>query len=179
MVPTLWEQAERFVAKVAHRWYLNNRSRVEFDDLYQAGFLAMMGAVRTFDPEKGASFLSWMGNNYLKTVFLDALGARTEKQRLDPLNSVASLDAPLQVDEALTLGDTLQDPADCIEQADHGIWIEQLHDVLETSPNTLPEEQRTTLRRLFYHGMTCTLTPQMTPTPNDNNSCQATSIRIL
>ena len=60
LVPTLWEQVERFVAKQAHRWFLNNRRRVEFDDLYQSGFLAMMEAVRTFDPEGGSSFLSWM-----------------------------------------------------------------------------------------------------------------------
>ena len=154
LVPTLWEQVERFVAKQAHRWFLNNRHRVEFDDLYQSGFLAMMEAVRTFDPDGGSSFLSWMGNNHLKTAFMAAMGVRTEKQRQDPLHSAASLDAPLQVDEDLTIGDMVQDPVDCMAQADRRIWLEQLHDALDNALDTLPQEQRTTLRRRFYHGMT-------------------------
>lgn len=154
LVPTLWEQVERFVAKQAHRWFLNNRRRVEFDDLYQSGFLAMMEAVRTFDPEGGSSFLSWMGNNHLKTAFMAALGARTEKQRQDPLHTAASLDAPLQVDEDLTIGDMVQDPVDCMAKADRRIWLEQLHDELDHALDTLPAEQRTALRQRFYHGMT-------------------------
>lgn len=142
------------VAKQAHRWFLNNSRRVEFDDLYQSGFLAMMEAVRTFDPDGGSSFLSWMGNNHLKTAFMTALGARTEKQRQDPLHTAASLDAPLQVDEDLTIGDMVQDPVDCMAKADRRIWLEQLHDELDRALDTLPAEQRTALRRRFYHGMT-------------------------
>lgn len=114
----------------------------------------MMEAVRTFDPKGGSRFLSWMGNNYLKTAFLNAMGIRTEKQRQDPLHSAASLDAPLQVDEELTIGDMVQDPVDCMAQADRRIWLEQLHDALDNALDTLPQEQRTTLRRRFYHGMT-------------------------
>ena len=84
LVPTLWEQVERFVAKQAHRWFLNNRRRVEFDDLYQSGFLAMMEAVRTFDPDGGSSFLSWMGNNHLKTALYRRPGCQDRKTASRP-----------------------------------------------------------------------------------------------
>lgn len=125
----------------------------EFDDLYQSGFLAMMEAVRTFDPKGGSSFLSWMGNHALKTAFMDALGTRTEKQSNDPLHSAASLDVPLQVDEDLTIGDMVQDPVDYVADVERRVWLEQLHDALDNALDTLPQEQRTTLRRRFYHGM--------------------------
>ena len=98
LVPVLWFQVERFIAQQANHWTLANRSRVEFDDLYQAGFLAVMEAVRTFDGERGVKFVTWLGYP-LHKAFQDVLGIRTERQRRDPLRNAVSLDAPVQEDE--------------------------------------------------------------------------------
>ncbi len=155
LLPVLWEQVERFVAMQANQWVQAWKSRrVEFEDLYQSGFLAVVQAVQTYDPEKEVKFLTWLGHP-LKTAFSAALGVRTEKQRLDPLNSASSLDAPLEHDtDDLTVGDTVSDPVDCYMEADRRIFLEQLHDALEQALDQLPEEQRATLRLRFYQGMT-------------------------
>ena len=48
----LWEQVERFVAKQANKWEQAwTTRRVEFEDLYQSGFIAMMKAAQTYDPD--------------------------------------------------------------------------------------------------------------------------------
>ena len=65
----LWEQVERFVAKQANKWEQAwTTRRVEFEDLYQSGFIAMMKAARTYDPDKDVKFLTWM-DYYIKTAF--------------------------------------------------------------------------------------------------------------
>ena len=90
----LWQQVEQFVRKSANRWSYAWRGRgISSDDLYQSGFIAMMEAVETFNQDK-AKFLTWLGY-YLKTAFSDALGIRTKRDNLDPINYAASLDAPL------------------------------------------------------------------------------------
>lgn len=60
------------------------RGRVAFDDLYQTGFLATLEAVRTFNPEKGVRFVTWLGTR-LRTPFLAAEGYRTKHQQQDPM----------------------------------------------------------------------------------------------
>ena len=60
------------------------RGRVAFDDLYQIGFLATLESVRTFNPEKGVRFVTWLGT-CLRTPFLAAEGYRTKHQQQDPM----------------------------------------------------------------------------------------------
>lgn len=57
-LPQLWEQVERFVAQQANRRLVlsGGLGGVEFGDLYNAGYLALVAAVDTFDPEAGRSF---------------------------------------------------------------------------------------------------------------------------
>lgn len=114
----------------------------------------MIQAVQTYDPEKEVKFLTWLGNP-LKTVFSAALGVRTKKQRLDPLNSASSLDAPLEHDtDDLRLSIAVSDPVDCYSGSGPAHLLEQLGDALEQSLDQLPEEQSTTLRLRFYQDMT-------------------------
>lgn len=152
LVPVLWFQVERFIAQRAKHWTLANRSRVEFDDLYQAGFLAVMEAVRTFDRKRGVKFVTWLGYP-LHKAFQDVLGIRTERQRRDPLRNAVSLDAPVQEDE-ISLRDMVQDPRDDISDAEHRIFLEQLRTALQQALHTLPKEQREILLLRFRDGMT-------------------------
>ena len=97
----LWEQVEGLVKWKAKRIMTVLEGcpgrGVEFEDLYQSGYLAMVAAVDTYDPASGASFSTWL-MYHLKTVFAEATGYRTQKGRQEPLNNYTSLDTPLSDD---------------------------------------------------------------------------------
>lgn len=61
-LPQLWAQVERFVAKQASRRMTatGGFGGVEFWDLYDSGYIALVGAVESFDPEAGRSFVGWL-----------------------------------------------------------------------------------------------------------------------
>ena len=149
----LWQRVELFVRQRANKWGYAWRSRgISSEDLYQSGFLAMMKAVETYEPDK-AKFLTWLGY-HLRTAFSEAVGCRTEKQNNDPLNECRSLWEPVDNDtDGLTIGDTVADPVDYIGQADRRIYLEQLHDELERAFSALSEEESEVLRLRFYGGL--------------------------
>ena len=97
----LWEQVNGLVKRKAMQIMTalqlsGNPRGVEFDDLYQTGYLAMVAAVETYSPERGA-FSTWF-MFHLKTAFAEATGYRTKNGRCEPLNTAASLDRPVQPD---------------------------------------------------------------------------------
>ncbi len=109
----LWAQVERFVAQQARRRLVlsGGLGGVEFEDLYNAGYLALVSAVDTFDPDAGRSFVSWLALA-LKTAFAEAGGYRSRKQSLDPLHRAGSLDVPAGEDEdGSTLCELQADPS--------------------------------------------------------------------
>lgn len=53
----LWKQNEGFIAKLAMKY----RGYAEMDDLKQEGYIGLCEAVRQYDPEQGASFISYAG----------------------------------------------------------------------------------------------------------------------
>ena len=71
---------------------------VEFGDLYNSGYLALIAAADTYNPTAGCSFIGWLSMS-LKTAFAEAGGYRSRKQALDPLHRASSLNAPLGNDE--------------------------------------------------------------------------------
>lgn len=156
LMPELWEQVRRFVAKMAVRRYLfsNGYGGVEVEDLIQSGYLALCEAVAYFQPDGEYKFTSYLGN-CLKTAFSEAGGYRSNRQYHDPLHSCASLDTPLGDDpDGDTLGDLQADPVDLIEDADRRMWLEQLRAAVEEALEDLPADQRETLRRRFWDGLT-------------------------
>lgn len=90
----------------------------------------------------------------LRTPFLAAEGYRTKHQQQAPIEVAASLEAPLEGTEDLTVGDMVADPLDCIAATDRKIFIEQLHGALDEALDRLPQEQARAVRRRFYEGMT-------------------------
>lgn len=97
-LPELWGQVERFVAGQARKRLVlsGGLGGVEFGDLYNAGYIALVAAVDTYDPAA-----------------------------------------------ALALQD-----------AEDGIWLEQLHDALEKALTELPAQQGGTLRSRSYQAYT-------------------------
>ena len=151
----LWGQVERFVAGQARRRLVLSAGAggVEFGDLYNAGYLALVAAVDRFDPESGRTFISWLAL-HLKTAFAEAGGYRSRKQARDPLHRAGSLDVQAFDEDSATLGELQPDPAAALafEDAERQIYQEQLGAVLGDMLAALPEEQRRTLRRRYYAG---------------------------
>ena len=105
----LWDQVRRFAASQARRW-ARASTGVEVEDLLQAGFLAFMDALGTWNRDAGM-FITWYSLR-LKGAFTEAVGLRTARQRNDPLRGAVSLDAQVgrDADDPLTLLDVLEDP---------------------------------------------------------------------
>ncbi len=129
---------------------------VEFEDLYQSGYLAMVAAVNSYDPAAGGVFSTWL-MYHLKTAFAEATGYRTQKGRQEPLNNYLSLDTPLTDDaDSDDLMDVVADPAGLQwrESLEDAIWYKELQEVVEAALATVPEKYRDILRLRYWEDMT-------------------------
>ncbi len=145
----LWGQVQRLVWVQARRWAGYGGTTME--DLLQAGVVALLRAVGSYDPQKG-KFSTWLFP-LLRAEFAIATGQHRKRTRLDPLQEAVSLETPLtDDDEDGTLGDLIPDSA--AEVAFLAVEHDELHDALEAALATLgPEEQRT-IRTRYFQGMT-------------------------
>lgn len=151
----LWEQVEKFVAMQAGKCTrrLEGFGGVSEEDLYQTGFLAMVDAVKRFDPSSGMSFIGFLALR-LRTYFAEAAGYRTSRR--DMLDYASSLDDPIPDTDGLTATDSLEDQTAQVlfEDVEERVWREQLHEALDMALTLIPEELADTLRRRFYQGQT-------------------------
>lgn len=152
----LWAQIEKLVMWKAHRVMtaLDGRGGVEFDDLYQSGYFALVAAVDGYKPECGA-FSTWF-MYHLKTAFAEATGYRTQRGRNDPLNNSISLDTPLSDDmDSDDLMAITPDPSGMngLDVAEEVIYRQQLHDALEKALDAIPEQYSEVLRQRHYEGL--------------------------
>ena len=153
----LWEQIEKLVKWKANRvmTVLDGRGGVEFDDLYNSGYPALVAAVNSYSPEKG-TFATWF-MLHLKTAFAEATGYRTQRGKKEPLNNYISLDTPLSDDaDSDALMDVIEDPAglrwrDSLEES---MWQEDLKVALDTAMNPLSENLKDVLRLRYWDNMT-------------------------
>ena len=156
----LWDQVERLV-----KWKANHiitalegcpGRGVEFEDLYQTGYLAMVKAAETYSPAAGGAFSTWF-MYHLKTAFAEATGYRTQKGRKEPLNNYLSLDTPLTDDaDSDDLMDVVADPAglqwrECLEES---VWQKELQEAVGSAMSTVPEQYREILRLRYWEDMT-------------------------
>lgn len=156
----LWEQVERLIKWKAKRIMTVLEGcpgrGVEFEDLYQSGYLAMVAAVNTYDPAAGGAFSTWL-MYHLKNTFAEATGYRTQKGRQEPLNNYLSLDTPLTDDaDSDDLMDVVADPAglqwrECLEES---MWRKQLQEAVGAALSTVPEQYREILRLRYWEDMT-------------------------
>lgn len=154
LIPELWERVRGFVRQQAWRRFVltGGYGGVEVEDLAQSGFLALLEAVEGFRPEEGCSFITFLSLR-LKAAFAAAGGYRTSKR--DPLNSCASLDAPVgEEDSDTTLLDFQADPVDRFETVERELWLQQLHGTLEAALDTLPERERELMAHRYWSGAT-------------------------
>ena len=154
----LWENIHLFIWQQANKraYTLDGRGGVTAEDLYQAGFFALLAAADGFDPSKGMTFISWLAM-YLKAAFADAAGYRTQKARADPLQQATSLDAPLGDDsDEITLADCIPDPTadaafDAVAEQDR---MQRLRLALETAMKSLSQDEQDVLPARYYRRRT-------------------------
>lgn len=155
----LWEQVEGLIKWKANRIMTVLEGcpgrGVEFEDLYQSGYLAMVVAVNTYDPTAGGNFATWL-MYHLKSAFAEATGYRTQKDRQEPLNNYLSLDTPLTDDtDSDALMDVIADPSgqNGIISAEDALYREQLRDAMEEALSAIPEQYADALRLRYYDGL--------------------------
>ena len=153
---TLWKQIERLIHTKCLKWYTRSQERftrlgVDYDDLVQECYFAMVEAVEAFDPESGLKFTSYL--NFPIKKRLNAISNnRTSRQKNDPTLSCTSLDIEVGAEGDCPLGELIPDetariPFEAIEQQD---WNRALQEAIETVLDTLTENQQEVIRLRFY-----------------------------
>ena len=149
---TLWAAVRNYAVKNARRWAaaLHHRCGVEFDDLMQEAYLAMLRAVELWRPDGGTGFIG-IYELTLRTAFADACGIRTVRGRNDLLQNALSLDAPVGEggEEISALVDLVQDDQaeDRLLEAER----EELAGALQAALQQLPDELREALIDTFWY----------------------------
>ena len=142
----LWTQVRRMVYQQAMRWAGVGGTTLE--DLEQAGFIAMLRAVDSYDPSRGTKFSTHLFLR-LRAELSAATGWSSKTARLDPLQSAVSLDAPLTDEEDATLADFIPDPAAAAEMGNAEVRIGVAAILAE-----LPEDQQRAVRGKYWHDLT-------------------------
>lgn len=155
----LWEQIERLVKWKAKRIMTALEAcggrGVEFDDLYQSGYIAMVKAVEGYDPAAGA-FSTWLGY-HLQTAFAEATGYRTQQGRNEPINNAISLDTPLGDDpDSGTIMDVVADPSSLKSQeaVDEAVFQKELQEAVAAALLTVPDSCREILHLRYWKNQT-------------------------
>ena len=164
----LWEVNKGFVRRQLWQWYEKNKpvadsAGLSFDDLVQEGYFAVDYAAKHYNEEQG-SFTTYLSYALLKQIRTATCGEHTrgviteDGRRVavsaNPLNECTSLDTPVGEDGSDTaLGDLQEDPAaaQAFQQAEDGVYTEELHTALETAMTQhLTEREADVLRRRYY-----------------------------
>lgn len=160
-LPELWEQVERFVANRAQRLmtlyangYMTNTGGLEFDDLYNSGYIALVAAVDTYKPDSEMQFIGWFAFA-LQAAFGNTGGWRAHKN--DALRRAVSLDAPPSEDggeDDGSLAMLIEDPsaAQGLQSAEDSIYLDQLHAALERALQRLPKTEGDAIRGKYFEG---------------------------
>ena len=160
LILQLWEQVRRYAHDRAYKWFraTNGRGGQTVQDLEQEAFLALLEALEGWD-EKAGKFLTWYDLR-LKADFTAATAQRTQRNRLDPLESALSLDMPLLdgEDDLFTLADVVADPR--AEQDMENLEEIERQESVRRVVNSLQTEQRQVILLRYYHDMTREQTAQ-------------------
>lgn len=148
VVEELWRQNQGIVHKVAGRFLrLAVRGAADEADLYQAGFLALMDAVRLWDPERGGAFISVL-TPHLFHRMQDVCRLHSRRQRRE--GTPLSLDAPLSEDGDGTLQDMVAD--DSLVPVEEQAVMEDTRRRVQEALSRLPERDAELLHRVHWHG---------------------------
>lgn len=165
----LWEQVRpltyQFAGRFFGRSFASCRTHgVALDDLQQECFLAVVDAVKAYDPDRGLKFNSFLSFP-LKKHFNALIGCRGN-QRADPLNESTSLDdsLPGTEDPDMTLMNAIEDDSVNIEEGAEESDVQQ---IVDKAVNRLKPFLRFLIKRVYFQG--CTLEALSQETAMDRN----------
>lgn len=150
-LPELWAGVEGLVRWKAGKLcaILGDNTRIEFDELYDACYIALIKAVRTYNPEKAAFSTHFMF--FIRGAFAEVTGYKSSKQRNDPLRNAMSLNMPLQDDSDRTLEETIPADVDVEKETTTKVWKQELHKELEAILSGLEGNQAEVIRKHYYY----------------------------
>jgi len=162
LMSTLWERVERLIKLLANKFYNSHKERcisvgVEFDDLFQQGYFALLVAVEAYDSSKGYKFSTYLNYN-LKNAFNDIAKMRSANWKA--IKEPISLDVPIgysKNDDSRLLSDLLPDiGAEAqIEKIIEQDYIEQLrNDLYKAMRNKLNKTQYHIIEQVYFNGLT-------------------------
>lgn len=156
----LWEQVYRLVCWKAERYghlLWENGWRMEPEDfiadLIQAGYFALVDAVKYFKPNEGVKFTTYLGNT-LKNAFREAVGIRSSKR--DALEFSVSLDAPVLDDGDTALMDFVDSrpyDGDDMVKVEDSVYLWELRAALDEALSSLNTKESDTLRKYYFYGI--------------------------
>lgn len=152
----LWKQVEPIIKRKCSCFYTRSKNRlssleVEYDDLVQECYFALVDAVNAFDSKGDLKFTSYL-NYPVKNRFSILSNNRTSSQKHDPMLCSTSLNIDVGTENPCVLGelvadDTTQADFDAIEQQD---WNRALHEAEEMAISSLAENQQMVIRLRFF-----------------------------
>lgn len=149
---TLWEQVKPLVASMAHRRSEGERA-ADYEDFMQAGFLALLVALKRFERDRGTAFTTGL-TFAIKDEFRKAAGKQPGIREKDPIHSAGSLERPLGDDaDGGTLAEIVSGK-DNIAEAEERILRDDLRREIEAEMKALSPIERQVLRCRFWRSLT-------------------------
>lgn len=172
LIYELWRELDDLCA-----WYcrkllrqLPEAFKLEFEDLYDCGFIALHNALQRCSPEKYEKFSTYYLCYLTGTIFQEnhlSNGGHYKdgRRRFDPVitRGTVSLDAPTNESQDtpeplynfLSCEQIDASATDTVEQIIEHIYGQQLHDTLEGLLSLLPDRQQFVIRQKYYTGQDC------------------------
>lgn len=149
LMAELWTGTRRFIARYAIQWQdAAAAAGMTVDDLTQEAYSYSLRALKTYRADRG-TYLAWL-SYYLRLCFADAIGRSHGREDHEPLNTAASLDAPLTDDGgAFTLADTIADPSDAFAEIEQQERTEAVSDALDC----LTVQERKAIILIYWDGL--------------------------
>lgn len=184
----LWENMKRFIFMLVRERYRKFPDRcaavgVSIDDLQQECYFAFLYAVKSFDPDKGFKFISYI-DLPVRTAINRLLFWINGRKDHKPLNSAMSLDEPVSTpeDDGSPRGDFIADENSekpFQEIADYS-YTGKLHDALEKSLSIIDQTQAELIRRRYLQGQdTQTICNALHCSPEDTYRIESNAFRAL
>ena len=153
----LWHRVNTLVRKEARRWgaaSLSNGNGAAREDFIQAGFVALLRAVNSFNGiERGYKFITHFKLK-LTTVFAETAGLRTKQLKHDPLRDALRLEAPRDDGDPdiPTVGDFIADPQ--ASQAFEDVETKQLYTRLYEALERLTADEQRVIQLRYWRLLT-------------------------
>lgn len=158
MIPTadpekVVEQYTGWVKRIANRYaaLLERTGSIDYEDLCQVGYLALLKAKESYSPSGGASFMTYSAFG-IRSAIRRELGFSSDGQ-LPPI--LKSLDEPLDDEADATLADMIEDPnimpfdESMIEAETKEETVAEVHAAVDRLKN---QKQRDTIKRIWFDG---------------------------